>query len=144
MLWTFFYQCFLLFQCFTEFCSKHCRIMESIEIYAMLCGIWYHLHSLKNVKNTHAGVLLLVWIKVTLLHGCFSHFLNCTNGTKWRKASLKKRILERNGLNLNSFQKMKGTDIFDRPNLSKLPILIIKFTAFYVYITQWYIYLFLD
>ena len=25
-------------------------------------------------------------IKVTLLHGCFSHFLNCTNGTKSRKA----------------------------------------------------------
>ena len=26
-------------------------------------------------------------LKVTLLHGCFSHFLNCTNGTKSRKAS---------------------------------------------------------
>ena len=25
--------------------------------------------------------------KVTLLHGCFSHFLNCTNGTKSRNAS---------------------------------------------------------
>ena len=25
--------------------------------------------------------------KVTLLHGCFSSFLNCTNGTKSRKAS---------------------------------------------------------
>ena len=25
--------------------------------------------------------------KVTLLHGCFSRFLNCTNGTKSRKAS---------------------------------------------------------
>ena len=24
--------------------------------------------------------------KVTLLHGCFSRFLNCTNGTKSRKA----------------------------------------------------------
>ena len=26
----------------------------------MLCAIWYHLHNLKNVKNTHGGVLLLV------------------------------------------------------------------------------------
>ena len=26
-------------------------------------------------------------LKVTLLHGCFSRFLNCTNGTKSRKTS---------------------------------------------------------
>ena len=26
-------------------------------------------------------------LKVTLFHGCFSHSLNCTNGTKLRKAS---------------------------------------------------------
>ena len=26
----------------------------------MLCTIWYHLYNLKNVKNTHGGVLLLV------------------------------------------------------------------------------------
>ena len=55
----------------------------------MRCAIWYHLYNLKNVKNTHGGVLLLVklqalatLLKVTLLHGCFSCFLNCTNGTK--------------------------------------------------------------
>ena len=49
----------------------------------------------KNVKNTHGGVLLLIklqastcnFIKVTLLHGCFSRILNCANGTKSRKAS---------------------------------------------------------
>ena len=33
---------------------------------------------LKNVKNTHGGVLLLVKLhasaKATLLHGCFTHF----------------------------------------------------------------------
>ena len=37
---------------------------ESIEInqtpYVMRCAIWYHLCNLKNVKNTHGGVLLLV------------------------------------------------------------------------------------
>ena len=26
----------------------------------MQCAIWYHLYNLKNVKNTHGGVLLLV------------------------------------------------------------------------------------
>ena len=48
---------------------------------------------LKNVKNTHGGVLILVFrlqpatlLKLTLLHGCFSHFLSCTNGTKSRNA----------------------------------------------------------
>ena len=32
----------------------------------MLCAIWYHLHNLKNVKNTHGGVLLLVKLKASL------------------------------------------------------------------------------
>ena len=31
--------------------------------------------------------LAYVRLKVTPLHGCFSRFLNCTNGTKFRKAS---------------------------------------------------------
>ena len=26
----------------------------------MHCAIWYHLNNLKNVKNTHGGVLILV------------------------------------------------------------------------------------
>ena len=29
----------------------------------MLCTIWYHLHYLKNVKNTHGGVVLLVTLQ---------------------------------------------------------------------------------
>ena len=40
--------------------------METIEVkvpyvffIVMRCAIWYHLHNLKNVKNTHGGVLLL-------------------------------------------------------------------------------------
>ena len=50
----------------------------------------------KKLEYTHEGVLLLVklhaksfttLLKVTLLHGCFSRFLNCTNGTKSRKTS---------------------------------------------------------
>ena len=50
------------------------------------------IRSLKNVKNTHRGVLLLVklqasvcnLLKVTLLHGCFPRFLNCPHGAKSR------------------------------------------------------------
>ena len=51
----------------------------------MRCAIWYHLYNLKNVKNTHGGVLIL--LNLTLLHGCFSRSLNCINGTKSRNAS---------------------------------------------------------
>ena len=43
------------------------------------------------MENTHGGVLLLepaTLLKVTLLHGCFSCFLNCTNDTKSRNSSL--------------------------------------------------------
>ena len=59
----------------------------------MLCNIWYHLYNLKNMKNTHGGVLFLVklqaekQLKVTLVHGCFSRFLKCTNGTELCNAS---------------------------------------------------------
>ena len=70
-------------------------IYLSLLYYVMRSAIWYHSYNLKNVKNTHGGVLLLVklhanpaaLLKVTLLHGCFSRFLNYTNGTKPRKAS---------------------------------------------------------
>ena len=55
--------------------------------------IWYHFYDLKNLKNTHRGVLLLVklqaksLLKLTFLYACFSHFLNCRNGTKSGNAS---------------------------------------------------------
>ena len=44
----------------------------------------------KNVKNIHGGVLLAgcrLITCVTLLHGCFSRFLNCANGTESRNVS---------------------------------------------------------
>ena len=71
-------------------------ILKSSFFYSRLvvrCTIWYYLYNLKNVKNTHGGLLILVklqasflflqgtFLKLTLLHGCFSYFLNCTNGT---------------------------------------------------------------
>ena len=65
------------------------------KVNVVRCSIWYYLYNLKNVKNTHGGRLILVklqyksatLLKLTLLHGCFSRFLNCTNGTKSRNAS---------------------------------------------------------
>ena len=36
-------------------------------LYMMHCAIWYHLHNLKNVKNIHGGVLLLVKLQAKSL-----------------------------------------------------------------------------
>ena len=55
--------------------------LQNAFAFVMFCAIWYYLCNLKNVKNTHGGVLLLV----TLFHECFLRFLNCTIGTKSRK-----------------------------------------------------------
>ena len=60
--------------------------------------MWYHLYNFKNARNAHGGVLLLVkksatLLKVTLLHGCFSRFLYCTNATKSRKTSHMKKVM---------------------------------------------------
>ena len=31
-----------------------------VVVIVMRCAVWYHLYNLKNVKNTHGGVLILV------------------------------------------------------------------------------------
>ena len=33
----------------------------------MLCAIWYHLYNLKNVKNTHGEVILLLKLQASAL-----------------------------------------------------------------------------
>ena len=61
--------------------SQNC----SDVIYVMRCAIWYRLYDFKkHEKQSQRSVTLL---KVTLLHGCFSCFLNCTNVTKSGNAS---------------------------------------------------------
>ena len=67
-----------------RWCST--KLLILLTKYVVRCAIWYHLYNLKNVKSTHGGVLLLI-LKVTLLHGCFSCSLNRTNATKSCKAS---------------------------------------------------------
>ena len=33
----------------------------------MRCAIWYHLYNLKNMKNTHGGVLVKLQAKAIIL-----------------------------------------------------------------------------
>ena len=77
---------------------KKILVFSSVLYYkhVMQCVIWYHLYNLKNVKNTHWRVLLLLnfqakklatLLKVTLLQRCFSCLLNCANGPKSHKTN---------------------------------------------------------
>ena len=38
------------------------------ELVVVLCAICYHFYGLKNVKNTHVGVLLLVKLQALQLY----------------------------------------------------------------------------
>ena len=74
--------------------SKKTRLWLSCNHKSIICDALRNLVLLvqfKKRENTHGVVLLLVklqaLLKVTLIHECFSRFLNCTNGTKLRKAS---------------------------------------------------------
>ena len=40
------------------------EILTRIAIFAVRYAIWYHLYYLKNMKNTHGGVLHLVKLQV--------------------------------------------------------------------------------
>ena len=43
------------------------NIRETVStINVMRCAIWYHLYNLKNVKNTHGGVLILVKLQANV------------------------------------------------------------------------------
>ena len=39
------------------------------KVYQMFCEIWYLLYNLKNVKNTHDGMSLLVKLHAYITHG---------------------------------------------------------------------------
>ena len=44
---------------FSGFDFWNCNYKE-YQAHVILCMIWYHLYNLKNVKNTHGQMLLLV------------------------------------------------------------------------------------
>ena len=54
----------------------------------MFCGIWYHLYILKNVKNSHGGVLLSVKLQA-FTKSCNASRLMCedvnaTDNSQWK------------------------------------------------------------
>ena len=50
------------------FAGTLCTISSKIHLkYVMFCAIWYYLHNLKNVENTHGGVLPLVKLQTKSL-----------------------------------------------------------------------------
>ena len=70
--------------------------LNNYSIYVMRYAIWYHLYNFKK-REKHlwmsvnfskvAGLKPATLLKLALLHGCFSRFLNCANGTKSHNAS---------------------------------------------------------
>ena len=58
----------------------------------LLLNLWFHGKNFAKTSNGLKTVLLwcvaLALLKVSLLHGCFSRFLNCTNDNKSRNATL--------------------------------------------------------
>ena len=56
-------------------------------------------------------LVLVKLLKVTLLHGCFPHFLNCTNGTKLCKASHMYYIITVFVMHETSIANMKHLEI---------------------------------
>ena len=57
--------------------------------FVTLCAIWHHLRNFINMKNAHGGVLVKLQTRNSPPPWVFSHFLNCTNGTKtWKVVHL--------------------------------------------------------
>ena len=79
-----------------------------------LCAIWYHLYNLKNVKNTHGATILHVpasLLKLIILRGCFSCFLNCTNGTESSISEIGKRLIDEMMMNKESYFSNQDTEL---------------------------------
>ena len=113
------------------------------KIYAALPMIFCVFpHQIFEMENIHGAVLLLVKLKnvifskvagfsrqlklkLTLLHGCFSRCLNCTNSTKLRKASHFGPFFRFRGV-LLIFTRKKVEILFfffsTRSNVYKLPL----------------------
>ena len=66
------------------YACKNTRPLYSV-LDEMHCAVWYHFYSLKNVRNKHGAVLLLVKLQSNTPPRVFSHFLNCTDDTKPHK-----------------------------------------------------------
>ena len=65
--------------CNSEY-MRHCDLVPFAQLEKREKHPWMNVNFSSRLK-------LATLLKVTLLHGCFSRYLNCTNGTKSRKAS---------------------------------------------------------
>ena len=84
--------------------------------YMMLCAIWYHWYNLRNLKNTHGGVLLLVKLQAEACNFTKSNnppwaFFNFCKLYKWyqivRIVSYIKRLID---ISLNYKLVIQGPD----------------------------------
>ena len=70
------------------------KATDALQINVTRCTIWYHSQFKKGKKHPWRSVTFSkkpsTLLKVTLLHGCFSRFLNSINGTKLRKTCFNK------------------------------------------------------
>ena len=73
--------------------SRRC-LTQAGENDVMRCAIWYHWYQFKKREKHPWGNVTFscrlkstILLKVTLLQGCFSRLLNCTNGSKSCNAS---------------------------------------------------------
>ena len=65
-------------------------VLHMCRWFARLCTIYTIIKTWNTTMEecvTFSKVACLTLLRVTLLHMCFSRFLNCTNSTKLRKAS---------------------------------------------------------
>ena len=76
-------------------CRTDLHLCDEIHQHETLYAIWYHLHNLRNVKNTHGGMLPLVTFKAEPCNftksnaplWVFFTFFKLSKGTKLYKAS---------------------------------------------------------
>ena len=54
----------------------------------MRCAIWYHLYNLKNVKNTHGGVLILAKLQAEACDFTKESVLVHLSKNKWNRLKI--------------------------------------------------------
>ena len=59
---------FYFYETLTNTSDAYTKKKRTAKTFVMLCAIWYHLYNLKNVKNTHGGVLILVKLQATKIN----------------------------------------------------------------------------
>ena len=60
-----------------EYITAVTKVILHHPSYVMVCAIWYHLYNLKNLKNTHGGVIPLVKLQAKACNYSKSNTLPC-------------------------------------------------------------------